>query len=194
MEVSEKIEMVFVCCYFNPCNYLSKYINFLIFYQEFRKNSNVDLLVVESYNNNSKYRIRTNVDNLISVKSESILWEKEALLNIGINKTKTKYKYVGWVDADVFFVSKNWEQEILSQLKDNNIVQICKIIHQQKSHENLDSDKTYSMCHYARKSDDMESIYLSRLGEPGYGCVYNSSIFKNTKTPLYDKAIMGSGD
>ena len=34
---------------------------------------------------------------------------------------------------------------------------------------------------------------LGRIGEPGYGYMYNKDIL-NTKTPLYDKCICGGGD
>ena len=193
MEVLKKPKIAFVCCYFNPCNYLSKYINFLLFYNRLCASDEYDLYVVESYNNTSNYRIASNVNKCTSVYCEDTYWQKETLLNIGINKIKNKYKYVGWLDADIHFVSNDWLRSIKTELKKFKIVQICSVINQHTNHASA-SHKTYSMSHYLKKSDNISDTLHNRLGEPGYGYVYHTSLFKTADTPLYDKAIVGSGD
>ena len=46
----------FVCSYFNPCNYYSRFLNFIEFINSI-KEQNINLLVVEAYSVKSKYRI-----------------------------------------------------------------------------------------------------------------------------------------
>ena len=52
MEVLKKPKIAFVCCYFNPCNYLSKYINFLMFYDKMYNDALYDLFGFEKINKN----------------------------------------------------------------------------------------------------------------------------------------------
>ena len=96
-----------VCCYFNPCNYKSKFLNFVKFINGLQS-SGLNPLVVETYSNTSLYRINNLTNNIISIETKSIFWKKEQLLNIGIKKLlKQNYKYIAWVDADIIFRNKD---------------------------------------------------------------------------------------
>lgn len=101
MEASSKPKIAFVCCYFNPCNYLSKYINFLMFYDKMYNDSLYEIYVIESYNRQSTYRINKNCHRITSIYCDQTYWKKEQLLNLQINKIKDKYEYIGWLDCDI---------------------------------------------------------------------------------------------
>ena len=60
-----------VCCYFNHCNYVSKLINFIRFYTHLHA-SGISPLVVESYSDDSLYRVNNLSENVISVKNSSV--------------------------------------------------------------------------------------------------------------------------
>ena len=65
--------------------------------------------MVESYNENSKYRIGDVYEDVIQIKSNSVYWEKENLLNIGINSIGNQdYSSVAFLDNDIKFKTNNW--------------------------------------------------------------------------------------
>lgn len=78
-----------------------------MFYDKMHKDELYDLYVIEAYQDNSIYRVNKNCHNITSIKSTQIFWQKEQLLNIGLNKIKNKYDFVGWVDADIVPINPN---------------------------------------------------------------------------------------
>ena len=184
-------DIAFVVCYFNPLNYQSKYINFLLFYDRIKKTKGIKLVFVESYTDNCKLRINNNIDGVYSYHNNSFFWKKENLLNLGIKKLIGKYKYIGWLDSDIMFESSNWVPMIKSKLKYHNLVQVANIAKKQTPSGRLTEFKTMTS-YYSDVSINLEST-MSRLGEPGYGYVYNVDIL-NKDLPLYDKCICGGGD
>ena len=193
MEASGKAKIAFVCCYFNPCNYLSKYINFLMFYDKMYNDELYDLYVIESHNNTSKYRVNKNCHRITSVFSNQTYWQKEQLLNLQINKIKNKYEYVGWLDADIAPTNPNWYNKLETEVSPDSIIQICSTIKKYKNHVG-DFYRCESMS-YALETHSIKAhdTLHYRRGEPGYGYVYPVS-FLSSDTPLYDRAIAGSGD
>lgn len=193
-EFLNNFEIGIVCCYFNPCNYLSRFLNYIKFIDYFKQHG-IPILTVESYDKNSKYRINDHVGNVISVKSKSIYWQKEALLNIGIKfLLKTKCKYIMWVDADIKFTSDNWYEKILNSTKFYEVTQIFKTAHQQNfSNGNTISklSASFSINNNGVYADELNNL-LKRNGEPGYGYCYHRDFFKDNF--LFDKAILGTGD
>ena len=182
-----------VCCYFNPCNYLSKFLNFLKFYESIIK-YDLELIVVESFNKNSVYRINEKIKTeTISVYSEEIYWQKEGLLNIGINELlKRQCKYISWLDADIEFQQKNWVNNLCIATEFYGASQIFSNI--TKHITNDKTENVNSSCVYL-DNKSVESNFnklLKRKGEPGFGFCYKSEILEELK--LYDKGIVGTGD
>ena len=194
MEVLKKPKIAFVCCYFNPCNYLSKYINFLMFYDKMYNDALYDLFVIESYNKKSEYRINKNCHKVTSVYCNQIFWQKENLLNLQINKIKDKYDYIGWIDCDISFTNPNWFNKVCEEINPNDIFQICSSV---KKHTNHVGDfircESLAFAVMTKKSIKKTDMLHFRKGEPGYGCIFPTNLI-NTDKPLYDKAIAGSGD
>ena len=70
MDVQEKQyeKLGVVVCYFNPSNYISKFVNFLDFYYKIKNNTNICLQIVESYSNDSVYPLKNTISkNIISI-------------------------------------------------------------------------------------------------------------------------------
>jgi len=193
MEVSSKPKIAFVCCYFNPCNYLSKYINFLMFYDKMYNDTLYEIYVIESYNNESKYRINKNCHRITSIYCEQTYWKKEQLLNLQINKIKSKYEYIGWLDCDINPTNPSWYNKLTQEVSPNSIIQICSTIKKHKNHFG-DFYKCDSLSYAIEtQSTELHDMLHFRKGEPGYGYVYPVS-FLSSDAPLYDRAIAGSGD
>lgn len=62
-------------------------------------------------------------DDVLRVKSSSILWQKERMINLAIEHLSGQYKYIAWVDCDVLLVP-GWSSEAKKLLNLCNVVQL----------------------------------------------------------------------
>jgi hypothetical protein len=62
-------------------------------------------------------------DNIMRVRSQSVLWQKERLLNLLIPSLPDKYTKVAWIDADVLFSSPRWIPDTCEALEEYPVVQ-----------------------------------------------------------------------
>ena len=83
-------DIAFVVCYFNPLNYLSKYLNFLLFYDKIQTYSGIKIIFVESYTRKCKLRINKNVGDVMSFKNESFFWKKRKPSKYWYQKTNER--------------------------------------------------------------------------------------------------------
>lgn len=183
-----KKKFAFVSCYFNPCNYVSKYFNFINFVNNIPSSEEYDLHLIEAFNNDSKYRVKKNFDACQEVFCESIYWQKEQLLNKLINQHKHDYQFIGWFDGDIIFEKSNWFENIKLASKKHDFFQIFTKVKKETNFRGglQTQESTMSMI-----TDDLKNM---EYGEPGYGYVYNTELFRDTDTPLYQNAILGTGD
>ena len=61
--------------------------------------------------------------NRVRVRSKTMVWNKENLINIGIAHLPDNWAYVAWVDADTFFRRKDWAKATVHALQHYDIVQ-----------------------------------------------------------------------
>jgi hypothetical protein len=60
----------------------------------------------------------------IQLRSPSVLWHKENLLNVAMRRLPADAEYIAWIDADVTFSRPDWVEETLHQLQLYKIVQM----------------------------------------------------------------------
>jgi len=108
----------------NPNRYYSRYK----LYQAFEKmvaDAGAILYTVELALRDRHFEV-TSPDNPrnIQLRSPSIVWHKENLLNIGVRHLPEDAEYVACIDADVLFARPDWVQETLHQLQIYRVVQM----------------------------------------------------------------------
>jgi len=59
----------------------------------------------------------------VPVRSRTLVWNKESLINVGIQHLPRDWKYVAWIDADIRFRRANWAVETVEALQIYDIVQ-----------------------------------------------------------------------
>lgn len=109
----------------NPVRYQSRYRLYKEFEKEMLNTPNTRLYTVEAAHGDRYHEI-TSADNdkHLQVRAKSEIWNKENLINLGVKHLLPfDWKYVAWIDADVFFNSPNWAQETLHQLQHFAVVQ-----------------------------------------------------------------------
>ena len=104
---------------FNPMRYKRRVQLFNEFIERM-KNYNVNLITVETAFGDRPYEI--NAD--IKLRTNSVLWLKENMINIAISRLPSDWKYVAWIDADIDFVRGDWAEETVHMLQHHPIVQM----------------------------------------------------------------------
>ncbi|CAD5271459.1 conserved hypothetical protein [Bosea sp. 62] len=108
-----------ITTYYNPAGYISRRKN----YTEFRKRLSIPLVTVELANNVFELG-RMDADILLQVRSPSVLWHKERLLNIALDNVPTGTEAVAWIDCDTFFEDDGWIQDLQRALVCADLVQL----------------------------------------------------------------------
>ena len=115
-------KLAVITTYYNPVRYKTRSVNFELFRQHM-KDSGVQLLTVECTFGEETPELSVS-DDVIHLKSDSLLWQKERLLNIAAAALPQEVDAVAWIDGDVIFDNENWVQETLDVLDEAPIAQL----------------------------------------------------------------------
>lgn len=110
-----------ITCYFNPSKYQTKLINYKKF-EHVISESKLNLLTIECAFNNDAFEL-VPTPNVLQIRTQNIMWQKERLLNIAINHLPPIARKVAWVDCDILFSNPNWAVETSSLLDIYPVVQ-----------------------------------------------------------------------
>lgn len=110
---------------------------------------NVKLYVVEGAYGDRDFEV-TDANNPchIQVRTDSEIWHKENLINIGISRLPNNWKYVAWIDGDIDFVRPDWVMETLHELQHTPVVQMfTDALDMGPDHEVLTLFKSFAYCY-----------------------------------------------
>lgn len=86
--------------------------------------SGVQLTTVECAFGERPFELPDHPDiNRVRVRAKTVMWIKENLMNIGISRLPSDWKYVMCGDADIFFRRSNWASEAVHSLQQYEIIQ-----------------------------------------------------------------------
>jgi GR25 family glycosyltransferase involved in LPS biosynthesis len=162
--------------YFNPCNYVNLKYNYLRFSRQIKKFG--DLFPVElSFDGNffieDENAIRVNGD------SSNMLWQKEVLLNMALEKLPKHYTDVAWIDADIIFKNDSWVDQLKEELSKYKVVHLFKT--------------AYIMNNEDKEMDISTSTVNQRKGgHPGFAWAARREIIDQIK--FLDNQYLGGGD
>jgi len=182
--------------FFNPLGLKNKMTNYLAFSKSIRTQG-AKLLVVELSIKDSGFVIpQDSCDKLIRLKSNSFLWHKERLLNIGLQNIPDSCKYVVLVDGDVLFLDSNWIKKTKKILKKYPVIQPFKWVTKLDQKETKSFFLTGDMEYYSKQTEGYFSCLLQQHKIQRYNVGYALALRANLakKVKFYDKAIIGGGD
>jgi hypothetical protein len=185
-----------ISVYFNPAKYRSLLDNYLCFSKQLERQQ-IKLITVECAFNDDEFDIPQTQD-VYRLRSNSVMWQKERLINYGISKLPNECDYFGWVDADILFPEK-WNNLAIEELQKSDVIQLYKkVFHLPKGLKH----------HDGRKIPFLQSVlwqkiihknWLQRRKEkelpfstPGFAWAAKRELFQDIH--IYDKNIVGSGD
>jgi len=116
----------------------------------------------------------------VEASSDNVLWQKERLINLVVERLPSDITHVAWIDADVFLLHNDWPQLAMHALRTYPVVQLWSRWHC--------AGRDGEVAEVLRSAGAMGDSYL-KGGSPGGAWAAKRSVF-----PLYDKHIVGSGD
>lgn len=174
-----------VTAFFNPMRFIAKLDNYMKF-RAANKKQGLKLLTVELAFGNRPFQLTgKDADMLIQIKSDAILWHKEALLNIGINQLPQDCDKVVWLDADVIFTDDQWIAKTAEMLQRYKVLQLFKKVSFLNKKGKTDWNARGEICEYFT-----DEVCL-RVN-PGLAWGARREIIQKCK--IYDAMVMGGGD
>ncbi len=174
-----------VTSFFNPVSYDARINN----YRKFRaanKKQGLKLLTVELAFGDRPFQLtREDSDLLIQIRSDSILWHKEALLNIGVGQLPQDCDKVVWLDADIIFPDDNWITETAKMLQRYKVLQLFKLARELNKKGNIDCTINGDLFYYVTGVNCF-------LRNPGRAWAIRREIIQKCK--FYDVMVLGGGD
>src|SRR5579859_3015559 len=185
-----------ITAYFNPCGYRSLTNNYHIFKESLQKQK-VNLLTLE-LSFDTIFRLKS--QDIVRLLGNSIMWQKERLINYGISLLPDNCTAYAWLDCDIIFDDPEWSVKALKALESYDIIQLFKRVFY----------LPYGDKHYQRKQNIMfpgivnqynqhSSSWLYRrekkeisFAAPGLAWATRRNTFKDID--IYDRDITGSGD
>ena len=167
----------------------------------------VNLYVVEAVYGDRRFEV-TDSENPrhIRLRTGSEVWHKENLINIGISRLPSTWKYVAWIDGDIDFIRPDWVLESVHELQHHPVIQLFEdAIDLGPDHQIIQTHKSFAYCYkkglpkkslieggklpYLMKSNKMSGTYW----HPGYAWAATREAI-DIMGGLLDFAILGAGD
>jgi predicted glycosyltransferase involved in capsule biosynthesis len=194
-------EFCAVTTFFNPAKFDSLLNNYHVFAENLRLQG-VKLITVECAFNNDKFQIPES-KTVFHLRSNSIMWQKERLINYAVSKLPPECKYFAWLDCDIIFTNKDWAKIAVEKLKKNDIIQLFKkVIYLPKGHTHFNGKDKLMMIQGVVWQKMIHRNWLQRrmahqlpFSAPGFAWAARRDFFFDTPlNGIYDKNIIGSGD
>jgi hypothetical protein len=181
--------------YYNPIGYRTRRKNYELFAQILRQ-SGIPLLTIECAFGEQPFDLPESVD-VIRMRSNSMLWQKERLLNLAISWLPASCRYVAWLDCDLIFSNPNWAQETVELLQSAQLVQVfktCNRLSENYSHPGTEAGNTCTSFTYicGQNPSVLQSGKFEDHGHTGYGWAARRELLD--RHGLYEYAIAGSAD
>ena len=165
-------------------------------------NSNVKLTVIECTYGDRPPEIRqTDGVNHITVRADTIVWNKENLINLAVQRLPSDWKYVAWIDGDIVFRNKNWAADTVHALQQYNIVQPWVNALDLGPHDSLiQAHKSFCFQYWNKHPVVAEGTNWWKFNSgpyeyphPGYAWATTRSVWTQLGG-LFEKGAVGAGD
>jgi hypothetical protein len=144
-------------------------------YRDFEQHmldSGVRLTVVECAYGNRPFELAGNPHiNHVPVRSKTLVWNKENLLNIGFSRLPDDWKYVAWIDADVQFRKDGWPGETVHALQQYDIIQPWSDCYEPRARRRSHGSASVVLQHGGRRQADRAERILREAIPPSRICL-----------------------
>lgn len=186
------MSLAVITTYFNPCRYKTRKHNYDLFMAEMAK-ANVVCLTIECVFDDQDFELDESVD-VLRVRANSLLWQKERLLNVAAKALPPSVDKVAWLDCDILFDNKNWAKELEELLDRVAVAQVFEYAIR-TGPGGVGEAEPMAVSFAAVMTRFPQTLEAGRYdlhGHTGYGWAMRRSIFD--KVGLYEAAVSGSAD
>ena len=190
-----------ITSYFNPIGYRRRLQNF----HEFRRRLGVPLLAVELAYGERFELADDAADRVVRLRGRDVLWQKERLLNIGLERLPEECTLVASLDCDLIFEREDWGKAACALLDRFPAIQLFTRLHhltpewspERPPREAVIFAQEASASAVARGADPGTILNRSKSRHPGetangFGWAYRRDVLQ--PHGLYDACIVGGGD
>ena len=114
--------LLVITTYFNWEHFRNKRSNYDIFIS-YMKQAGIRVLTVECALAHDSFELNPSKE-VIQVRTSSIMWQKERLLNVALNALPYGCRFVAWIDCDVIFQNSRWHLEAIRQMANVRVLQL----------------------------------------------------------------------
>lgn len=184
LQFDKSVPIAFATCWFNPRHYRARLDNFMHFYH---RSKIPNLVVVELAFGDEDWQLPDDLPNLIRLRTETLCWQKEALLNHAFHLLdRAGFPYLGWLDADLVFRTEDWVQKVLDALHDKKLVQVFETVRL------AFPDRGMECLAGAAAGWVSGGVHPCKTGVTGFGWAMHSRVWREAL--LYDHGLLGGGD
>lgn len=183
---------------YNPQRWKSR----IKLYEEFKDHmleSGVQLHTIECETGERPYVLNTDPRvHHVGVRARHPLWIKEPLINTMISRLPEDWKYVAWIDADVFFRKSGWAYETVHALQQYNIIQPwAECYDLGPNDEHMELHTSFCKIWHTKKpilqGPKCGGISPYKFAHPGYAWAATRATIEKTGG-LLETAILGAAD
>lgn len=190
--------MLVITPYFNPQKYQSLKNNHALFARRLLSQG-ANLLTVElTFNDEEPQLTDPDLGKVVYLKSNSIMWQKEQIINYALENHMGDEVTFAWIDCDVLFKDNGWIGRAEAKLQEVDVIQLYKKVFMLKQGE-LEYGGARSMFFQSILWQyKIHKNWLSRrickdlpFSHPGFAWAAHKSSFPDG---LYPFSVTGSGD
>ena len=190
-----------VTCYFNPVGYKRRLEN----YRVFRRRLSIPLVTVELSFNGAFQLCAGDADILVQIDGQDVMWQKERLLNLALERVPNDCDKIAWLDCDVVFGSDDWAEQASRALDRHVVVHLFHERHNLPRHATGDGPRSWRalaascsvVSRLAAGEASPEDLFsadapLDRGSTAGLAWAARRDVLD--RHGLYDACILGTGD
>lgn len=170
-----------ITSFFNPCQYKRPLEN----YWRFREALKAPLHTIELLFGDQAPAI----SDAHHVRSNTVLWHKESLLNLLIDRLPADVDAIAWIDADILFQNPNWVEDTCKALGRLAVVQLFEQSFNRMPDGSIERHKKSTGKWFAEGSKYWRNFTISH---PGFAWAARADWLRQTK--LSDIHIIGGAD
>lgn len=188
-------DLIVITTYFNPCRYATRRRNYDLFREGLRR-VGVPCITVECAFGLAPFELPAALD-VIQVRTQSLMWQKERLLNLAAGWLPQDCRYVAWLDCDIRFLNPTWPKELCAVLGGRKVAQVwdscLRLPAAGGAEQGGEPDIAHSFASVmGTRPDTLNAGRYDLHGHTGYGWAMRREIFD--AVGLYEAAVSGSAD
>jgi hypothetical protein len=182
-----------ITTYFNPAHFSSRRENYEVFADRFRR-SGIHLVTIECAFGDDPFELPS-TDEIRRVRSHSVLWQKERLINLALSCLPSEAHKVAWLDCDIVFADPGWAVNTAQLLTQYRVVQPFQLRIKLLQGSGLTDEQDPPLESFAYrwgKDRSLKGKKYRQHGSTGFAWAARKDVIQ--KHGLYDACLSGVGD